>query len=103
MSVTEGPLYHVTTLSNFARAFDKYSRRYCKSHIPESSHPSESYLLSWALYQATGEGVNPDGAYINTPINWNNFDWSQVPGASIATTYQAALQDAMNWALCKEK
>lgn len=45
MSVTEGPLYHVTTLSNFARAFDKYSRRYCKSRIPESSHPNESYLL----------------------------------------------------------
>ncbi|HEV2271513.1 MAG TPA: radical SAM protein [Steroidobacteraceae bacterium] len=45
MSVTEGPLYHVTTLSNFARAFDKYSRRYCKSRIPESSHPNESYLV----------------------------------------------------------
>jgi pyruvate-formate lyase-activating enzyme len=45
MSVSGAPLYHVTTLSNFARAFDKYSRRYCKSRIPESSHPNESYLL----------------------------------------------------------
>lgn len=45
MSLPQGPLYHVTTLSNFARGFDKYSRRYCKGLIPESVHPNESYLL----------------------------------------------------------
>jgi hypothetical protein len=40
------PLYHVTTLSNFARAFDKYTRHYRKSSIRESRYPHESYLLS---------------------------------------------------------
>jgi pyruvate-formate lyase-activating enzyme len=39
------PLYHVTTLSNFARAYDKYTRHYRKSCIPESRYPLESYLL----------------------------------------------------------
>ncbi len=39
------PLYHVTTLSNFARAYDKYTRQYRKSCIPESRYPLESYLL----------------------------------------------------------
>lgn len=38
-------LYHVTVLSNFARAFDKYSRRYSKSCIPQSSFPGQFYLL----------------------------------------------------------
>ncbi len=33
-------------LSNFARAFDKYSRRYSKLLIPESTYPNEFYLLS---------------------------------------------------------
>lgn len=37
--------YHVTVLSNFARAFDKYRRQYRKSAIPQSSYPEESYLL----------------------------------------------------------
>jgi pyruvate-formate lyase-activating enzyme len=37
--------YHVTVLSNFARAFDKYSRRYRKSLIPESAYPNEFYVL----------------------------------------------------------
>jgi hypothetical protein len=39
------PLYHVTVLSNFARAFDKYLGRYRKSAIPESSYPNEFYVL----------------------------------------------------------
>jgi pyruvate-formate lyase-activating enzyme len=39
------PLYHVTTLSNFARGFDKYTRHYRKSWIAESRYPRESYLL----------------------------------------------------------
>jgi hypothetical protein len=38
-------LYHVTALSNFARGFDKYTRQYRKSLIPESRYPLESYLL----------------------------------------------------------
>jgi pyruvate-formate lyase-activating enzyme len=41
-------LYHVTALSNFARGFDKYTRQYRKSLIPESRYPLESYLLSAA-------------------------------------------------------
>ena len=38
-------LFYVTVISNFARGFDKYSRFYSKSTIPESSFPSEFYLL----------------------------------------------------------
>jgi len=45
MSVASESLYHVTTLSNFARGFDKYTRQYRKSWIPESRYPNESYLL----------------------------------------------------------
>lgn len=45
MSTGPSPLYHVTLLSNFARAFDKYRRLYCKSAIPESTYPGEFYLL----------------------------------------------------------
>ncbi|MEE3622584.1 radical SAM protein [Nitrospirillum sp. BR 11752] len=39
------PLYHVTALSNFARAFDKYQRLYRKGQIPESTYPGEFYVL----------------------------------------------------------
>lgn len=38
-------VYHVTLLSNFARGFDKYTRRYNKAGIPESSFPQRFYLL----------------------------------------------------------
>lgn len=38
-------LYHVTVLSNFARAFDKYSHCYAKAGIPESTYPDRFYLL----------------------------------------------------------
>jgi hypothetical protein len=38
-------MYHVSVLSNFARAFDKYQRRYRKSGVPESTYPSEFYVL----------------------------------------------------------
>ena len=48
MSSLGEPLYHVTTLSNFARGFDKYTRHYRKSWIPESRFPLESYLLPTA-------------------------------------------------------
>jgi hypothetical protein len=39
-------LFHVTVLSNFARAYDKYSRTYSKAHIPESRFPSKFFLLN---------------------------------------------------------
>lgn len=39
-------LYHVTVLSNFVRAYDKYSRIYDKSKIPESTYPGRFFLLS---------------------------------------------------------
>ena len=39
------PLYHVTVLSNFARAYDKYSGHYSKARIPESTFPDRFYLL----------------------------------------------------------
>ncbi|MFL5349537.1 MAG: radical SAM protein [Hyalangium sp.] len=39
------PLFHVTVLSNLARAFDKYSLRYSKAQIPESTFPDRFFLL----------------------------------------------------------
>jgi molybdenum cofactor biosynthesis enzyme MoaA len=45
MNSASEPFYHVTVLSNFARAFDKYRRQYRKSAIPESRYPNEFYLL----------------------------------------------------------
>jgi molybdenum cofactor biosynthesis enzyme MoaA len=38
-------LYHVTVLSNFARAYDKYSGQYSKVRIPESTFPDRFFLL----------------------------------------------------------
>jgi hypothetical protein len=38
-------MFHVTLLSNFARAFDKYKRLYRKSAIPQSTYPNEFYVL----------------------------------------------------------
>jgi len=38
-------VFHVTILSNFARGYDKYRRRYDKGAIPESAHPGRFYLL----------------------------------------------------------
>jgi pyruvate-formate lyase-activating enzyme len=45
MKVVDESLYHVTVLSNFARAYDKYTRQYRKAAIAESRYPLESYLL----------------------------------------------------------
>ena len=39
------PWYHVSVLSNFARAFDKYTGTYSKTLIPESSFPGRFFLL----------------------------------------------------------
>jgi organic radical activating enzyme len=39
------PLYHVTTLSNFIKGYDKYSRRYSKDSIPESTFADKFFLL----------------------------------------------------------
>ena len=39
-------LWHITVLSNFARAYDKYARRYSKSMIPESTYSDRFLLLS---------------------------------------------------------
>jgi pyruvate-formate lyase-activating enzyme len=38
-------LYHVTVLSNFARAYDKYTGLYSKARIPESTFPDRFFLL----------------------------------------------------------
>ena len=37
--------FHVTVLSNFARGYDRYARAYRKGLIPESTYPTESYVL----------------------------------------------------------
>src|SRR4051794_21075939 len=44
-AAAEDSLYHVTVLSNFARAFDKYSRVYSKARIPESAFRDRFFLL----------------------------------------------------------
>ena len=38
-------MYHVTALSNLARAYDKYSRVYDKSRLPHSSFPGQFFVL----------------------------------------------------------
>ena len=38
-------MYHVTALSNLARAYDIYSRRYDKSRLPRCSFPGQFFLL----------------------------------------------------------
>lgn len=37
--------FHVTVLSNFARAYDRYARAYRKGRIPESTYPNEFYVF----------------------------------------------------------
>lgn len=39
-------VFHVTVLSNFARAFDKYSRFYDKTHIAQSTFPDRFFVLT---------------------------------------------------------
>lgn len=39
------PLWHITVLSNFARGYDKYARRYSKAGISESTFPDRFFLL----------------------------------------------------------
>jgi hypothetical protein len=39
-------LYHVTVLSNLARAYDKYGRTYSRARIPESRFPDRFFLLT---------------------------------------------------------
>lgn len=51
-------LYHATALSNFARAFDKYSRRYDKSLLPHRSFPGQFFLLA---AEDVAFGVNKAG------------------------------------------
>lgn len=38
-------VFHVTVLSNFPRAFDKYSGTYDKRHIAESTYPDQFFVL----------------------------------------------------------
>ncbi|MEP6863094.1 MAG: radical SAM protein, partial [Deltaproteobacteria bacterium] len=38
-------MLHVTVLSNFARAYDKYGRVYDKARIAESTYPDEFYVV----------------------------------------------------------
>jgi molybdenum cofactor biosynthesis enzyme MoaA len=39
------PFYHVTTLSNFVKGYDKYQRRYAKTAITQSTFPDQFFLL----------------------------------------------------------
>jgi molybdenum cofactor biosynthesis enzyme MoaA len=39
-------LFHVTVLSNFARAYDKYSQCYSKGALPQSTFPDRFFLLT---------------------------------------------------------
>lgn len=40
--------YHVTTLSNFVRGYDRYGRSYGKEAISESTFPNQFFLLDYA-------------------------------------------------------
>lgn len=46
MSTPLETVFHVTVLSNFARAFDKYSRFYDKTHIAQSTFPDQFFVLT---------------------------------------------------------
>ncbi len=37
--------YHITTLSNFAKGYDKYKRQYSKADIAQSTFPDQFFLL----------------------------------------------------------
>ncbi|VBB18179.1 molybdenum cofactor biosynthesis protein A, partial [Yasminevirus sp. GU-2018] len=39
-------MYHLTTLSNFVRGYDKYSNTFIKTLIPESTFPDKFHLLT---------------------------------------------------------
>ena len=43
--MSQETLYHVTVMSNFARAYDKYARTYSKQAITESRFPDQFFLL----------------------------------------------------------
>ena len=45
LNIVEKTMYHVTVLSNFARAYDKYSRTYDKKLLPESTYPDQFFVL----------------------------------------------------------
>jgi pyruvate-formate lyase-activating enzyme len=55
------PLFHITVLSNFARAFDKYSLSYSKARIPESSFPDRFFLLR---QEELGIGIRKAGGLL---------------------------------------
>lgn len=40
------PVFHVIVVSNFAQAFDKYTRLYRKSALPLSTYPNQFFVLS---------------------------------------------------------
>ena len=64
-------VYHVTVLSNFARAYDKYQRIYRKSAILESTYPDEFYVLP------------PDGLRVGVDKATRLRDKLGVPGDSL--------------------
>lgn len=53
---------------------------------------------SWNAYQETGDPSDALPGGENWPINWENFNWAAIPGARSAPSFDAALQDAINWA-----
>jgi hypothetical protein len=44
-SERDADMYHVTTLSNFIKGYDKYSRAYSKENISQSTFPDKFFLL----------------------------------------------------------
>lgn len=51
----------------------------------------------WQGYKAGAGSVWPGTAYVNYPINWNNFDWPRIPGADTAANYSQAMQAVSNY------
>lgn len=54
-------LWHVTVLSNFAKGYDKYARRYSKASLPQSTFPDQFFLLWITELQA---GVRKAGGLL---------------------------------------
>lgn len=78
-------LYHITTLDNFARGYDKYTHSYGKEHIPQSRFPGQFFLL-------TEEELS-----IGVAKTYDRLERSPLPGnAMIALGAEVSLDDTRN-------
>jgi molybdenum cofactor biosynthesis enzyme MoaA len=97
---------YVTVASNFAKGYDKYSRRYSKELIPESTFPNRFYLLETDLEAGFNKAKKllaktPDGdriIVIQTRIDIDHLSPAKV-GESVERNWikvESVLDEGMN-------